>query len=107
MRKTIPNAKSTPFDATEVFKSKIEPKIDEIIKLCTVFKIPIFITACTKNTASKSSYENYAVTADTRELVLADDNIQKHMCITLGYDTIYRAEEEFDYEGSETEKDGD
>ncbi|MBQ2184987.1 MAG: hypothetical protein II399_10160 [Lachnospiraceae bacterium] len=98
MRKTIPGAKPTPFDFTEIYKSKIEPKIDEIIKLCTVFKIPIFVTVCTKNTPTKSHYENYSVSPDTREVVLADDNIQKHLCITLGFDTIYRADEEFNFD---------
>ncbi len=98
MRQTDVNAAITPFDKAATYKSKIEPLIQELVKQCTVHNIPMFVTCCVKNTPDGAEYKNQCVPPDAYGLNLSDDNIQKHLCIQLGFDTIYRSEEEFDFE---------
>lgn len=102
MRKTDPESHITEFDKASVYKQKIEPLINEIVKLCTIHDIPMYITCCVSNSEEGSEYKNNCVSAETRGLNLADDNIQKHLCIQLGFDTIYRSEAEFDFEDDAT-----
>ena len=101
MRRTDVEKPITPFDKS-AYKANIEPLINELVKQCTVYDIPMFVTCCILNRESGSDYKNQAVTADARGLNLADDNIQKHMCLQLGFDTVYRSNEEFDFEDDAT-----
>lgn len=101
MRQTDPLKPITEFDKDAVYKSKIEPAVTELVKLCTIYGIPMYITCCVSNDATGTEYRNNCVSAETRGLNLTDDNIQKHLCIQLGFDTIYRSEAEFDFEDEE------
>ena len=102
MRRTDPSKPVTPFDKDEVYKQKIEPLINEIVKLCTIYNIPMYISCCVANDEEYTEYKNNCVSAETRDLNLADDNIQKYLCIQLGFDTVYRSEAEFDFEDDAT-----
>lgn len=102
MRQTDTEQRITPFDKTSEYKTHIEPLINNLMKQCTIYNIPMFVTCCTRNTAEGSEYKNQAVTPDTHGLNLTDDNIQKHIGLLLGFDVIYRAEENFDFEDEET-----
>jgi hypothetical protein len=102
MRKTDVTKPVTPFDKSAAYKSHIEPLVTELVRQCTIYNIPMFVTCCVRNDETKTEFKNQAVAPDAHELNLADDNIQKHMCIQLGFDTIYRSEDNFDFEDNAT-----
>lgn len=102
MRKTDVEKPVTPFDKSAGYKANIEPLVQELVKQCTIHGIPMFVTCCVSNSAQSSEYKNQAVTPDAHGLNLADDNIQKHMCLQLGFDTVYRSNDEFDFEDDAT-----
>ena len=102
MRKTDVEKPITPFDKSATYKSTIEPLVQELIKQCTVHNIPTFITCCISNDENGSEYRNQAVTPDAHGINLADDNIQKHICLQLGFDTVYRSNDDFDFEDDAT-----
>lgn len=102
MRKTDVDKPVTPFDKSSAYKSHIEPLVTELVKQCTVYNIPMYITCCIANDGNGSTYKNQAVTPDAHGLNLADDDIQKHMCLQLGFDTVYRSNEDFDFEDDAT-----
>lgn len=102
MRKTDVEKPITPFDKSAAYKSHIEPLVSELMKQCTVYNIPMFVTCCVKNDVNGSEYKNQAVSPDAHGLNLADDNIQKHIGLLLGFDVIYRAEDDFDFEDDAT-----
>ena len=97
MRRTDPEKAITPFDKSSIYRSKIEPIVAELVKQCTVYNIPMYVTCCIANSEKETEYKNQCVAPDAHGLNLSDDNIQKHLCIKLGFDTIYRMEEAFDY----------
>lgn len=102
MRQTDVEKPITPFDKHAAYKANIEPIINELMKQCTVYDIPMFVTCCVANNTKGSEYKNQAVTPDAHGLNLTDDNIQKHMCLQLGFDTVYRSNEDFDFEDDAT-----
>lgn len=102
MRKTDIEKPITPFDKSAVYKSHIEPLVAELMKQCTIYNIPMFVTCCVTNNENGSDYKNQCVAPDSHGLNLTDDNIQKHMCIQLGFDTVYRSNDEFDFEDNAT-----
>lgn len=101
-RKTDVERPVTVFDKGAEYKTHIEPVIAELVKLCTIYNIPMYVTCCVSNNAQSTEYKNQAVSADAHGLNLADDNIQKHLCIQLGFDTVYRSDVEFDFEDDAT-----
>lgn len=98
MRQTTPDRNITPFDKTRIYTEQIEPIIDNLIKMCTIHNVPIFITCCTQNDEEKTTYERHSVPADAHNLNLTNDEIQKHLCLQLGFDTIYRNDVEIEFE---------
>lgn len=98
MRQTDTSKEITPFNKTSLYKENIAPLIQELVKQCTIYNIPMYASFCVSNTANGTKYENHCVAPDSHNLNLTDDNIQKHLCIQLGFDVIYRSEDNFDFE---------
>lgn len=95
MRKTNPEKPITPFNKTATFQENIAPIIEDLVKQCTIHNVPMFLTCAVTNNAKDTKYVRQIVSPDTRDLNLTNDEIQKHLCIQLGFDTIYRQEVEF------------
>lgn len=98
MRNTTPDRKITPFNKEHIYKTQIECLVDELVKLCTIHNLPMFFSCCVKNDENSSTYIRQCVPADAHGVNLTDDEIQKHVCLQLGFDTIYRHDEELEFE---------
>ena len=48
----------------------------------------MFVTVCIKNTEDKTVYEKEMISAATCGYQLADNQIAKHINVTLGFDTV-------------------
>ena len=79
---------STPFNKNSEYKSLLADKILELKQLCHICKIPMFITVCVKNTEKETFYEKEMISAATCGYELADNQIAKHVNVTLGFDTV-------------------
>ena len=82
MRKEI-----TSFDKTDQME-EIKKQIDELIRRCTRERIPIFISACYKNTPKDSLYYNNMVGTVSNGIVLKKDYFPHYVNIQNGFQTI-------------------
>jgi hypothetical protein len=101
MRQTDIDTEITPFDKANAYRNHVAPLIAEMVKQCTIHGIPMFVTCCIANDEHGSEYKSDAVTPDSHGLNLADDNIQKHICLKLGFDTVYHCDPDFDFDSIE------
>lgn len=84
----------TVFDKRKEYETLIAEKVIELKKLCHMQKVPMFITVCIANDESGTEYEKEMVSATTCGYTLFDDQIAKHVNVTLGFDTIQPSSEE-------------
>ena len=54
--------------------------------LCSIYDIPLFVTACIRNDRSGSVYVNDMVSPDVKGIVLREDHFPKHLAVMRGYD---------------------
>lgn len=79
---------STSFNKSNEYKSIVAAKIMELKQLCHMYKIPMFVTVCVRNTDEKSYYEKEMISAATCGYELTDNQIVKHVNVSLGFDTV-------------------
>lgn len=84
---------TTNFNKRNVYEEKVKEKVIEIKKLCHLYKIPMFFTACLENSEKATVYEKEMVSASTCGYALTDDQIAKHVNVTLGFDTVQPSSE--------------
>ena len=48
--------KVTEFDKRKEFETKAEPLLQELLKVCKFYEIPLFITVCLKSEPEKTWY---------------------------------------------------
>ena len=84
---------NTPFNKSNEYKTLLADKILDIKKICHIHKIPMFITVCVVNTENESIYEKEMISAATCGCELADNQIAKHVNVTLGFDTVQHTPE--------------
>lgn len=85
---------ATTFNKRNEYESLILGKVEEIKRLCHMHKIPMFITVCVENTKDKTVYEKEMISASTCRYELIDDQIAKHVNVSLGFNTIQPSQEE-------------
>lgn len=78
----------TPFNKNHEYKAFVADKVMELKQICHMYKIPMFITVCTKNTEEETCYEKDMISAATCGYKLTDNQIAKHVNVTLGFDTV-------------------
>lgn len=76
------------FDKSEIFKNEIQSMLDEIVLRCSIHRIPFFWTAAIKNDNETTEYTNEAVAPGSREMLLKDNKINKHMLVAAGFDVV-------------------
>lgn len=80
--------KVTEFDKRTEFETKAEPLLQELVKVCKFYEIPLFITACPESECAKTWYRNYHVSTTINHQILQDDQIRKHILVANGFDVI-------------------
>lgn len=84
---------STIFNRQKEYDDLVREKINDLKKLCHMQKMPMFITVCTKNDEKGTVYEKEMVSAATCGCELFDNQIAKHVNVSLGFDTIQPSSE--------------
>ncbi|MST67431.1 hypothetical protein FYJ57_12060 [Lachnospiraceae bacterium BSM-380-WT-5A] len=80
--------KVTEFDKSKEFETKAEPLLQELLKVCKFYEIPLFITVCPKSEPEKTWYYNDHVSTVINHQKLFDDQIKKHILVADGFDVI-------------------
>lgn len=81
------------YDRNDVYEREIKPLVDQIIYKCNANRIPMFITACVKNTPDASEYVSDGVFPTTRGMQLTNDRITKHLAVVRDFDVVPKREE--------------
>lgn len=76
------------FNKKKEYDELIAPKVEELQRLCHIQKIPMFITVCVENDDKQTEYIKEMVSAATCGFELTDNQISKHVNVSLGFDTI-------------------
>jgi hypothetical protein len=62
------------------------PVLQKLVDLCSIYEIPLFATACIRNSCDGSEYVADMVSPDVRDIILKDDHIPRHLAVLRGYD---------------------
>ena len=81
-------AKKNHFDKTEAFEKNCRKLLDELVLLCSVNRIPFYWTAAVKNDDTGTEYISDAVAVESRNIVLKEDKISKHLAVTAGFNVV-------------------
>ena len=79
---------NTTFNKKKEYGDLIADKVADLQRLCHMHKIPMFITLCVENNSKKTEYVKEMVSAATCGIELTDNQIAKHVNVSLGFDTI-------------------
>ena len=80
------NDSLTTFNKQAVWDEQCVPALRRLVSLCSIYDIPLFVTACIRNDRSGSVYVNDMVSPDVKGIVLREDHIPKHLAVMRGYD---------------------
>lgn len=74
----------TEYDKTSVYKKQIVPLIEDIVKVCTKEKIPMFISLAPKSTTDETTYYNDGVLTGSLGITLHEDEFEKYLGVLHG-----------------------
>ena len=76
----------TPYNRQADWNTHCAPVLQNLIDLCSIYEIPLFATACIRNSCDGSEYVADMVSPDVRDIILKDDHIPRHLAVLRGYD---------------------
>lgn len=76
----------TTFNKQSVWDQHCAPVLRKLISLCSIYDIPLFVTACLCNDHGGSAYMSDMVSPDVKGIVLKDNHFPKHLAVMRGYD---------------------
>lgn len=78
----------TKFDKTEIYDTRIQEKVDELVQICNREHIPLFVAACVKNDENDSEYRIDMYASASNQIMLKKDFLPKFVNVTNGFTTI-------------------
>lgn len=79
--------KVTIFDKRDIFKKELKEKLKEIETLCSVYRIPYFMSFCVASEEENTHYENYYLSPGQTGIQLAQNQFRHHVNILNGFYT--------------------
>ena len=67
-------------------------KIEELLDICQINRIPMYVCIVTGDDGSKTEYYNNMYSAKAHSIDLADDQIARHMLIANGFKAVSKRE---------------
>jgi hypothetical protein len=84
--------KITEYEADKEQKKEIEEKIKELLELCQINRIPMFLSVALQNDKNGTKYKNIMYSAKVHDIRLTDDQIEKHILISNGFCAVPKRE---------------
>lgn len=76
----------TQYNRQADWNTHCAPVLQKLVDLCSIYEIPLFATACIRNSCDGSEYVADMVSPDVRDIILKDDHIPRHLAVLRGYD---------------------
>jgi len=86
------------FNKEKIYEEKVVPILDELKKVCSAERIPMFASFAVKNDPVDTKYKSTAVSTINDEIVLTKDYIREYINIQNGFRTYYEEMETVDME---------
>ena len=80
--------KSSNLELTKDAKKDIDKKLEELLELCRIHRVPMFSCVVIGNTPEKTEYNNITYNSASHNIELTDDQIRKHILVADGFDVI-------------------
>lgn len=77
---------------TENAKLDIKKKINELMELCQMYHAPLYTSVVFENTEDTTEYYTQVFSAKAHGIELADDQIEKHILISNGFEAVPKRE---------------
>lgn len=85
----------TPYNRQADWNTHCAPVLQNLIDLCSIYEIPLFVTACIRNSCDSSEYVTDMVSPDVRGIILKEDHFPKHLAVLRGYDVHLPSQSSF------------
>lgn len=82
------NMKITSFELTRDAKKEIDNKLEELLELCRIHRVPMFASIVTGNSEEGTVYNNITYNSPSHGIELKDDQIRKHILVSNGFDVV-------------------
>ena len=80
----------TIFDKEEVFKTQVQPLIDELMIVCNRHEIPLFVGSCYKNDYDGTKYKLELISPTANNIYLADNKFVDWVNVYNGFTTVLK-----------------
>lgn len=74
-------------DNKETIKT-VKEKIGEVLELCQLYQIPMFVTIAEKNDSDGTEYYSRMYSAKAHGILLTEDKIERHVLIANGFAAV-------------------
>lgn len=80
------------FVVSEDAKKAAKQKVEELLDVCQLNGIPMFVCVVTDDNGEKTEYYNQVYSAKAHAINLADDQIARHILIADGFRAVAKRE---------------
>lgn len=84
----IGDMKITKFELTKDAKKAIDKKLEELLELCRIHRVPMFTSIAIGNSEEGTEYNNVTYNSPSHGIELKDDQIRKHILVSNGFDVV-------------------
>ena len=84
--------KVTDYSLEKEVRKEIQKKITELLELCQIYKVPMYVSVAIENNESETKYKNTMYSAKVHDIRLRDDQIEKHILISNGFCAVPKRE---------------
>ena len=67
---------------------KAERKIMELLEICQQYQIPMFVSIAVNDDGNETQYFNQMYSAKAHNILLSDDQIEKHVLVAGGFSVV-------------------
>lgn len=78
----------TKYDLDEATREKLDSAMLQILQICQINRLPMFISVAVKNNEEETEYKSYVYSSTSNYVNLTNDQIRKHMLIANNYEAV-------------------
>lgn len=79
---------TTNFELSKTAKKEIDDKLEELLELCRIHRVPMFASIVIGNSEKGTKYNNVTYNAPSHGITLTDDQIRRHILVSNKFDVV-------------------
>ena len=83
----------TEYKSSKEVQNIITKKMDELLELCQIYKLPMFASVAVENDNEHTIYKNCMFGGRVHDVILTEDQIQNHILVANGFKAVPPREE--------------